>query len=88
MQVELGVWRGVVLNQPEQSWLRWWDEQGNLLLTGQEQAQQERLEKQQALQELEQERQKRQQLAQQLQSLTPEQLQALGIDPEMIRRNP
>jgi len=84
MQVELGVWRGVVLNQPEQSWLRWWDEQGNLLLTGQEQAQQERLEKQQALQELEQERQKRQQLAQQLQSLTPEQLQALGIDPEML----
>ncbi len=42
MQVELGVWQGVYQNQPEQPWLRWWDLQGNLLLTGQEAAQQER----------------------------------------------
>ncbi|HAA27012.1 MAG TPA: hypothetical protein DCE56_04160 [Cyanobacteria bacterium UBA8553] len=84
MQVELGLWRGTFLNNPEQLWLRWWDLNGNLLLTGHEQAQQERQEKEQALQQLEQERQKRQQLAQRLKSLTPEQLQALGIDAEML----
>lgn len=70
MQVELGLWRGVFLNNPEQLWLRWWDLDGNLLLTGHEQA--------------EQERQKRQQLVNRLKSLTPEQLQALGIDAEML----
>ncbi|MEM9007983.1 MAG: hypothetical protein AAGE59_31290 [Cyanobacteria bacterium P01_F01_bin.86] len=25
MQVELGVWQGPFLNQPEQAWLRWCD---------------------------------------------------------------
>ncbi|MDX2242333.1 MAG: hypothetical protein NW224_16740 [Leptolyngbyaceae cyanobacterium bins.302] len=34
MQVELGIWRGVYQNHPEQSWLRWWDLADNLLLTG------------------------------------------------------
>lgn len=66
MQVELGVWCGVYQNHPQQSWLRWWDVSGNLLLTGWEQANQEKL--------------KRQQLTKQLKSLTPEQLAALGID--------
>jgi len=33
MEVELGAWEGALLNQP---WLRWWDLQGNLLLTGTE----------------------------------------------------
>jgi Uma2 family endonuclease len=91
MQVELGLWQGIFMNQPEQLWLRWWDLDGNLLLTGHEQAERERLEKEQALQQLEQERlekeqerQKRQQLAERLKSLAPEQLQALGIDSEML----
>ncbi len=84
MQVELGVWQGAFLNNPEQLWLRWWDLNGNLLLTGHEKAEQERQEKEQALQQLEQERQKRQQLAERIKSLTPEQLQALGIDAEML----
>lgn len=66
MQVELGVWRGTFLNNPEQPWLRWWDEQGNLLLTGREQADQEAA--------------KRQQLADRLKALSPDQLIALGID--------
>ena len=35
--VELGLWEGSYQNQT-QLWLRWWDEQGNLLLTGTEQA--------------------------------------------------
>jgi Uma2 family endonuclease len=84
MQVELGLWRGAFLNNPEQLWLRWWDLDGNLLLTGHEQVDIERQEKEQALQQLEQEQQKRQQLAERLKSLTPEQLQALGIDAEML----
>jgi Uma2 family endonuclease len=39
--VELGLWQGSYQNQT-QLWLRWWDEQGNLLLIGDERAEQER----------------------------------------------
>ncbi|OUL34541.1 Uma2 family endonuclease [Nostoc sp. 106C] len=35
--VELGIWQGEYQNM-ELPWLRWWDEQGNLLLTGEERA--------------------------------------------------
>ncbi|QIR40673.1 Uma2 family endonuclease [Tolypothrix sp. PCC 7910] len=35
--VELGIWQGQYQNA-ELPWLRWWDEQGNLLLTGEERA--------------------------------------------------
>jgi hypothetical protein len=69
MQVELGVWEGTYQNQT-QKWLRWWDLEGNLLLIGQEEAQQER--------------QKRQELQEKLRSLSPEQLAALGIDLDAI----
>ncbi len=44
MEVELGVWPGTCQNQT-QKWLRWWDNQGNLLLIGQEEAEKERAEK-------------------------------------------
>lgn len=37
MEVEVGVWEGAYQNQI-QLWLRWWDMQGNLLLTGNERA--------------------------------------------------
>ena len=91
MNVELGLWRGTYMNQPEQLWLRWWDCEGNLLLIGQELAVQEQQQKEQALQQkeqalqqLEEEQQKRQQLAERLKLLSPEQLQALGIDLEML----
>jgi len=40
--VELGLWQGSYQNQ-EMLWLRWWDEEGNLLLIGDERAQLERL---------------------------------------------
>jgi Uma2 family endonuclease len=33
MGVELGIWQGLYQNM-ELPWLRWWDNQGNLLLTG------------------------------------------------------
>jgi hypothetical protein len=35
--IELGVWEGSYQNQ-HQRWLRWWDEEGNLLLIGSERA--------------------------------------------------
>jgi hypothetical protein len=41
MGVELGVWEGSYQNQTQQ-WLRWWDNQGHLLLTGSELAKLER----------------------------------------------
>lgn len=41
MGVELGLWLGVYQNV-ELPWLRWWDLQGNLLLSGDERAEQER----------------------------------------------
>ncbi|MBD2214396.1 Uma2 family endonuclease [Nostoc linckia FACHB-104] len=37
MGLELGIWQGEYQNI-ELPWLRWWDEQGNLLLTGEERA--------------------------------------------------
>lgn len=39
--VEIGIWQGEYQNQ-NFPWLRWWNEQGNLLLTGDERAEQER----------------------------------------------
>ncbi len=106
MNVELGVWQGTYLGQSEQAWLRWWDLNGNLLLTGKERAvvaqheaeqerqraeqerqraEQERQRAEQERQRAEQEQQKRQQLAAQLKEITPEQLQKLGIDPELLK---
>jgi hypothetical protein len=38
MDVELGIWQGLYQNL-ELPWLRWWDKQGNLLVTGWEQSQ-------------------------------------------------
>ncbi|WP_017716175.1 Uma2 family endonuclease [Kamptonema formosum] len=64
--VELGIWQGQYQNLTL-PWLRWWDSQGNLLLTGHERTEQER-------QRAEQERQRAERLA--------AQLRALGIEPE------
>ncbi|ACK69925.1 protein of unknown function DUF820 [Gloeothece citriformis PCC 7424] len=38
LKVSLGIWQGFYQNL-ELPWLRWWDSQGNLLLTGEERAQ-------------------------------------------------
>ncbi len=40
--VELGIWEGDFMNQVL-PWLRWWDQEGNLLLSGDERADQEKL---------------------------------------------
>jgi Uma2 family endonuclease len=47
--VELGIWQGEYLNQTL-PWLRWWDSEGNLLLTGEERAEQEKQRADQATQ--------------------------------------
>lgn len=77
--VELGIWPGHY-KYATLPWLRWWDHQGNLLLTGEERAEQaesvieqERLRAERAEDRMEQERMRAERLA--------EQLRALGIDP-------
>jgi phosphodiesterase/alkaline phosphatase D-like protein len=75
MGVELGIWQGHYKNA-ELPWLRWWDSEGNLLLTGEERAEQER-------QRAEQERQRAEQ-AEQENARLREQLRALGIEPETL----
>ncbi|AOX03202.1 hypothetical protein BJP34_30545 [Moorena producens PAL-8-15-08-1] len=93
--VELGLWQGSYQNQT-QLWLRWWDEQGNLLLIGDERAVLERERAEQERQRAEQERQR----AEQAESIVEEerqrtqaalaraarlaeQLRAAGIDPDL-----
>jgi len=68
MGLFLGVWRGEKEKRTGY-WLRWWDENGNLLLWGVERLEQERL-------QVEQERQRADKLA--------EFLRSQGIDPDAI----
>lgn len=83
--LELGIWPGVYQNV-ELPWLRWWDCEGNLLLTGWEMTRlsEVRLEQERARSEqeraraevlLEQERARSERLA--------EQLRSAGIDPDL-----
>ena len=65
--VELGLWQGSYLNNPEQLWLRWWDEYGNLLLVGNEVAELER---------------RRAFAAERKATKLAERLRAMGIDPD------
>ncbi|EDZ94732.1 conserved hypothetical protein [Limnospira maxima CS-328] len=89
MGVELGIWLGQYGNL-ELPWLRWWDSQGNLLLTGDERARIERQRAEQAEQrfeqaevELQQERQRAEAERQRAERLA-ELLRAQGIDPEEL----
>ena len=65
----LGIWQGERLEQ-KMNWLRWWDQEGNLLLWSSEQTQQER-------QRAEQEHQRAEILA--------AKLRELGVDPELLQ---
>ena len=69
--VELGLWRGTYQNQT-QLWLRWWDEQGNLLLIGEERVE---LEKQRTEQE-----KQRAERAERRANILAERLKAMGVD--------
>jgi hypothetical protein len=73
MGVELGIWPGKYENL-EYPWLRWWDEQGKLLLTSNERAEQEAQRAEQEAQRAAEHRQRAERLA--------AQLRALGIEPE------
>ncbi|MGA7937240.1 MAG: Uma2 family endonuclease [Kovacikia sp.] len=80
MGVELGIWEGLYQNVTL-PWLRWWDLQGNLLLTGEERANQaeERIEAVEF--QLEQERQRAEQERQRAERLAA-MLRAQGIEPD------
>ena len=68
LEVEIGIWQGLYQNAVL-PWLRWWDTQGNLLLIGEERAEQQRQRAEQAEFLLEQERLRSEELAQRLKSL-------------------
>lgn len=72
--VELGIWQGVYQNS-DLPWLRWWDTNGNLLLTVWETSEQEKLIAQQERLIAEQERQRAEKLM--------AQLRASGIEPQL-----
>lgn len=80
--VELGLWQGSYQNQT-QVWLRWWDEQGNLLLIGDERAELERSRAEQERQRAEQEQQ-RAQSAEQAQRDAIPRLLAMGLSVEQV----
>ncbi|BAY63464.1 hypothetical protein NIES22_35520 [Calothrix brevissima NIES-22] len=73
MNLYLAVWQGNRENRTG-NWLRWWDEQGNLLLWGSELVEQERQSAEQERQRAEQEKQRAERLA--------AQLRAMGIEPQ------
>jgi Uma2 family endonuclease len=75
MGVELGLWQGTyaTLTLP---WLRWWDNQDNLLLHGEERAKQAQQQAEQATQQAEQATQRADRLA--------ERLRQMGIDPNDV----
>ena len=82
MGVELGVWEGSYQNQ-HQRWLRWWDNQGNLLLTGSEQAKLERLHTEQERQRADAERERAERAEQTQRDAIP-QLLAMGLTVEQV----
>ncbi len=87
--VELGIWQGEYMNQAL-PWLRWWDSEGNLLLTGEERAEQEKLraerERLRAIQETERAEQERSRAEQALDRAgrLAAKLRELGLDPDSL----
>ncbi|MEG4485344.1 Uma2 family endonuclease [Microcoleus sp. D2_18a_B4] len=87
LDVELGLWQGSYQNQ-ELLWLRWWDSQGNLLLTGSEQVEIERARTEQERERAEQERERAEQereraeQAERKAAQLADRLRAMGIDPD------
>ena len=85
----LTLWQGEFEGRQD-TWLRWCDRDGNLLLTGDELAEQERLAKEQAEQRAEQSEQRAEQSeqraeqAEQRAEQLAERLRAMGIDPDTI----
>ncbi|MBW4612572.1 MAG: Uma2 family endonuclease [Desmonostoc vinosum HA7617-LM4] len=82
LELFLGIWPGERLCQT-MNWLRWWDQEGNLLLWSNEQAEQERQRAEQERQRAEQERQRAEQERQRADTLAAK-LRELGVDPDAI----
>jgi Uma2 family endonuclease len=78
--VELGIWQGEYMNQ-NLPWLRWWDREGNLLLSGDERAEREQRRADLETQRADLETQ-RADLANQRAERLAAKLRELGIDPE------
>jgi Uma2 family endonuclease len=83
LNLELGIWQGRYQNL-DLPWLRWWDSQGNLLLTGQERAEQERQRAEQERQRAEQAEFLLEQERSRIEQLT-ERLRSLGVDLDQIQ---
>jgi Uma2 family endonuclease len=79
--VELGIWQGTYQNM-ELPWLRWWDGEGNLLLSGSERAEQERQIAEQERQRADREQQRADRAQDQLEQLRA-QLRSAGIEPQL-----
>ncbi|MBD2022472.1 DUF874 family protein, partial [Leptolyngbya sp. FACHB-36] len=77
-----GIWQGRFVNS-ELPWLRWWDNQGHLLLSGDERAEQESQRAEQERQRAEQESQRAEQERQRADRLA-ERLRQLDIDPDTV----
>ncbi|MBD2499178.1 Uma2 family endonuclease [Anabaena azotica] len=75
MGVELGIWQGQYQNMTA-PWLRWWDAQGNLLLSSEERCLRQATQTHLLTLQLEQEQQRSDRLAQKLRQL--------GIDPDQV----
>ena len=84
-EVEIGLtlWNGVYENKSDR-WLRWCDQDGNLILTGSECAERERQRAEQEHQRAEQEYQRAEQERQRAENLA-EKLRTLGIDPDSVK---
>ncbi len=80
MGIELGIWQGQQYNQTL-PWLRWWDQDGNLLLTAEEREAKEKQRADQEQQRADQEQQRADQEQQRADRLAAR-LRELGIDPE------
>ena len=85
-EVELGLtlWTGW-FEKREATWLRWCDEDGTLILTGAERAEQERVRAEQAEKRAEQERARAEQERARAERLAAR-LRELGIDPEVLEQ--
>lgn len=82
MGVELGIWQGDYANQIL-PWLRWWDAEGNLLLSGDERAKQEAQRADDEAQRAEQETQRANDEAQRAERMAAK-LRELGINPDDV----
>ena len=80
--VELGLWQGSYQNQT-MLWLRWWDEEGNLLLIGDERAELERLRGEQQRERAESAEQARQAEFQARRDAIPKSL-GMGLSAEQV----